>query len=330
MLEIQKIKFKSSRKHHIWTKVESEISSLNQKSNFRSSIFESFFSFENQFEHIFIDLCQFISFFNIFDEININFSKQWSNQKSNHYIKYFRSNFHFFDRIRIIYLFRKSFKIIFVFLANRSFFFIHSINSIFRLKIFKFIHNIFSNNQHWNHFFQSRIDHKTYLLIITNRHIFFVIRIISINEFENQSIFWQNFQYWQSRINIWIIFDFWKISKITSVYLTNWLEFSSFVMKLIAIRIRISNRFFKFFIFSFNISIERYKINIENIRFFRNHCDIISVLLTKNFVFFDSTLSSIYFYQKRQKIFNEILHQHLILNLFIVFENLSKLHSIAQ
>ena len=123
VFEIQKIKFKSSKKHHIWAKIESEISSLNQKSNFRSLIFESFFSFENQFEHIFIDFCQFISFFNIFDEININFSKQWSNQKFSHYIRNFRSNFYFFDRIRIIYLFRKFFKIIFVFLTNWSFFY---------------------------------------------------------------------------------------------------------------------------------------------------------------------------------------------------------------
>ena len=104
-------------------------------------------------------------------------------------------------------------------------FYIHSINSIFRLEIFEFFHNIFSNNQHWNHFFYLKIDYKTYLLIITNRHFFLVTKIITIIEFENQSIFRQNFQYQQFLISIWVIFDFWKFSKITFVYSTNQFDF---------------------------------------------------------------------------------------------------------
>ena len=50
-------------------------------------------------------------------------------------------------------------------------------------------------------------------MIISNRYFFFVTKIISIIEFEIQSIFRQNFQYWQFRINISIIFDFWKVFK---------------------------------------------------------------------------------------------------------------------
>ena len=41
------IKFRSLRKHHIWTRVESEFSLFDQKSDSWSSIFESFFLFEN-------------------------------------------------------------------------------------------------------------------------------------------------------------------------------------------------------------------------------------------------------------------------------------------
>ena len=85
--------------------------------------------------------------------------------------------------------------------------------------------NISSNNQHWNHFFYSKVDHRTYLLIIANRHLSFATKIASIIEFENQSIFRQNFQYWQFYINIWIILDFWKFSKITSVDLANQFRF---------------------------------------------------------------------------------------------------------
>ena len=119
--------------------------------------------------------------------------------------------------IRIIFLIREFFDILSILLTNRSFFSIHSINFIFRLEIFEFFHNISSNNQHWSHFSYLKIDHKTYLLIITNRHFFFVAEIISIIESKNQSIFRQNFQYWQSHIDIWVIFDFWKFSKITFV-----------------------------------------------------------------------------------------------------------------
>ena len=197
-------------------------------------------------------------------------------------------------------MFRKIFKIIFVFLTNRSFFFIHSINSIFRLKVFKFIHNIFSDNQHWRHFFHSKIDYNTYLFVITNWHIFFVIRIVSIIEFENQSIFRQNFQYWQSRINIWIIVDFWKTSKIIFVNLTNWLEFSSFVINLITFRIQISNQFFRHFIFSFNISI---KNQYWNYSFFskslRNHICFIN----KRFCFFRFDVEFNIFLSKTTRIF---------------------------
>ena len=197
MLEIQEIRFKSSRKHHIWAKIESETSSLNQKSDFWSSILETFFSFENlsnlyfiflarrsfshinsiisvsnqeivqyfiwksfistsasdiaitfllekQFENVSIDFSKTISFFSFCDEFNINFSKQWSDQKFSHYIKNLRSNHHFLERTEIIYLFREFFRILIKLLATWSFFSIHSINSIFRSKIFKFL----SNNQH--------------------------------------------------------------------------------------------------------------------------------------------------------------------------------------
>ena len=98
-----------------------------------------------------------------------------------------------FDQIRIIYLFRKFFRIFIKFLANWSFFSTHSINSIFRLEIFEFLHNIFSNNQHWSHFSYLKIDHKTYLLIIANRYLSFATKIVSIIESENQSILRQNF-----------------------------------------------------------------------------------------------------------------------------------------
>ena len=149
----------------------------------------------------------------------------------------FSIDFHFFDRIRIIYLFREFFKIVIKFLANWSFFSIHSINSIFRLEIFEFFHNISSDNQYWSHFFYLKVDHRTYLLIIINRHFFFATRIITIIESENQSIFEQNFQYWQSHINNWVIFDFWEFSTFTFVCLSNWLEFSSSMMKLITFRV---------------------------------------------------------------------------------------------
>ena len=181
------IRFKSSRKHHtksIWTKIESEISSLNQKSDFWSSIFETFFSLENfsnlhfiflakrslfhinsiisisnqkivqhfiwksfiftsafdiaiiflfekQFENVSIDFNKTIFFFNFCDKFNISFSKQWSDQKFNHYIRNFRSNFHFFERISN-HLFASRIFQNFIYFINKSIvFFIHSISSIF-------------------------------------------------------------------------------------------------------------------------------------------------------------------------------------------------------
>ena len=73
------------------------------------------------------------------DEFNISFSKQWSNQKSNHYIRNLRSNLYFFEWIEIIYFLRESFKILIKLLANWSFSFIHSINSISRLEVLNFL-----------------------------------------------------------------------------------------------------------------------------------------------------------------------------------------------
>ena len=112
-----------------------------------------------------------------------------------------------FDRIRIIYLLREFFRIFIKFLANWSFFFTHSINSISRLEIFEFFHNIFSNNQHWNHFFYLKVDHKTYLLIIANRHFFFVTKINSIFFYQNRQKFSSEILHQHSILNLFIVFE---------------------------------------------------------------------------------------------------------------------------
>ena len=139
------------------------------------------------------------------------------------------------------------------------------INSISRVKIFEFFHNTFSNNQHWNHFSYSKIDHITYLLIIANRHFSFVTKIVSIIESENQSIFRQNFQYWQFHICIWVIFDSWKFLRITFVCFANQFRLFNIDDEID----NISNSNFKFVFQNF---VERVSIRI--IFFFRNNCKI--------------------------------------------------------
>ena len=140
-------------------------------------------------------------------------------------------------------------------LANRSFFSIHSINSISRLETFEFFRNISSNNQHWSHSSYSRVSHRIYLLIIANRHLSFVAKIVSIIETENQSIFRQNFQYWQSHISIWIIFDFWEFSRITSVDFANQFRFFNIDDEIDNISNSNFKSVFQISLFSFNISI---------------------------------------------------------------------------
>ena len=114
--------------------------------------------------------------------------------------------------------------------------------------------NFFFTTTTLKSFYWFETSSKKHLLTLANRFFFSVSMITSIFESKNQSTFRQNFQYWQFHISIWIIVDFWKTSKIISVNLANWFEFSSFVIKLITFRIQISNQFFKFLIFSFNIS----------------------------------------------------------------------------
>ena len=127
------------------------------------------------------------------------------------------------------FLLEKQFENVFVDF-NKSIVFFYSLD---QLDISSRNFQISSNNQYRNYSSCSKIDRNTYLLIITNRFFSFVIKIVSIIESEIQSIFRQNFQYWQSHINTWIILDFWKFLKITSDCLLNWFESSSSVMKLI-------------------------------------------------------------------------------------------------
>ena len=138
---------------------------------------------------------------------------------------------------------------------------------------------------------------------------------LKINQFFDKIFNIDNFI---SIFELFLIFE--KFSKITFVCLTNRFRFFN-------IRDKINNiSKFKFRInFSnFSFSIFRQKFDIKIIQFFQKHCEIISVSLTKNFVFFVLMINSITFRQKRQKIFDKILYQHSILNLFIVFKNFSK------
>ena len=113
-------------------------------------------------------------------QVNENFISeilnQKSNQKSRYSIRYFRQKFSFFDRIRIIYLLREFFRILFTLSAISSFFFICSITSIFNQKISKltqissqkvhiFRFNTSSIRQHRNYSFCLKIRSKTYLSI---------------------------------------------------------------------------------------------------------------------------------------------------------------------
>ena len=65
------------------------------------------------------------------------------------------------------------------------------------------------------------------------------------------------------------------------------LDFSTFVMKSITFKNQISNHFFKF--------------SIEIIHLLREHCNIISISLAKDLVFFVSMIDSISSHQKRQE-----------------------------
>ena len=132
-------------------------------------------------------------------------------------------------------------------------------------KNFRIFSQYFFKQSALKSFFYSKIDHITYLLIIANRHFFFVTKIVSIIESENQSIFRQNFQYWQSHISIWIIFDSWKFSKITFVCFANQFRLFNIDDEID----NISNSNFKFVFQNF---VERVSTRI--IFFLRNNCKI--------------------------------------------------------
>ena len=149
--------------------------------------------------------------------------------------------------------------------------------------------------------------------------------IVSIFESENQSIFRQNFQYWQFHISTWFIFDFWKFLKYTFVCLANQFDFFRIDNEIVIFRIQISNQFFKFF----HIFVQYFSKNsvLKLFFFFETIRKSHQFHLQKIFVFFVSTLNSIFFYQKRQKLFSEILHQHSILILSILSKNFWQFHS---
>ena len=109
-LSISKSKFKSlsqqnfftSRKHHIrniWTVIKSIISSLNQKSDFWSSIFETFFSFENFSKILFTFLIKRF-FFSVFAINSISIFQKFS-------IEF--ESFTFFENFSEFYLFYQQF-----------------------------------------------------------------------------------------------------------------------------------------------------------------------------------------------------------------------------
>ena len=185
-------------------------------------------------------------------------------------------------------------------LTNRSSFFTHSINSISRLKVFKSFHNIFSNNQHWSHFSYSRVNSRTYLLMLINRSFFLVVKIVTIIEFENQSAFQQNLQNRSSFISIRAIRFARESSRITSIDSANQSQLFKICDEINNIRNSNLNSILQF--------------NIEIIRLLRKHYEIISDSLTKNLVFFVSMLNSISSRQKRQESFSEIFicYQHNI------------------
>ena len=74
---------------------------------------------------------------NLNHQENIIFEQE-SNQKLLRWIRNLRSNFHFLERIEIIYLFREFFEILFIFLTKRLFFHFDSIVSISSQKIVQY------------------------------------------------------------------------------------------------------------------------------------------------------------------------------------------------
>ena len=64
---------------------------------------------EKQCKNIFIEFHQFISLFNILDEFNIKFSKQWLHQNLDHCIRNFRSNS---NHLSVSRIFQNSYQIL--------------------------------------------------------------------------------------------------------------------------------------------------------------------------------------------------------------------------
>ena len=209
-----------------------------------------------------------------FSSIHLTLQYLWWSQYQ--LFKNFRFNLHSFDRTRIIYLFREFFRILSILLANRSSSFIHSINSISRLKIFKFFHNISSNNQHWSYSSYSRVNSRTYLLTFINRSLSLVTEIVTIIEFENRLALQQNLQNRSSSISIRAIRFVRKFSRITSIDSAN------------------QSRLFKICDEIDNISNSNLKSIFQNFHIFVQYFDKNSVL--KSFVFFENIAKSYLFH----------------------------------
>ena len=144
-------------------------------------------------------------------------------------------------------------------------------------------------------FYWFEISSKKHFLIFANWSFFRISMITTIFESKNQSIFRQNFQYWQSHIDIWIIFDFWEFSKIASVCSAIQFNFFNINDKIN----NISN--FKFFIFLFNISIRNQYWNYSSFsKLLRNHICFIN----KRFCFFRFDVEFNFVLSETTKIFS--------------------------
>ena len=128
--------------------------------------------------------------------------------------------------------------------------------------------NLFSLHRHWNHSICSRLDSKTYLLIIANRSLSLATVIASLFESENQSI-------------------------------------------------------------SQHISVQYFDKNsvLRSFIFFENIAKSYLFRLQKTLFLLSQSWTQYHLVRNDKNLLAKTSHQHLILNLFTVHENLSKFHS---
>ena len=193
---------------NIKARVESKTSLFDQKSNLWSSILETFFSFENQLDNIFIVFYQIILLFSILSEFNIKYQ---NNDWINNFVIESKIKFSI-SIFELSFLFENFSKTCLLIFVKRFFFSIFAMNSIsiFRNLISKIIiskildrFSFFRSNS--NHLFVSKIFRNLYQIFNELIVLFYSFDQLNIS-FKNFRIFSQYF-FKQSTLKLFFLFE---------------------------------------------------------------------------------------------------------------------------